>query len=96
MITDIDISDKPELNELFTFHVTLLTSGSWPIQDYKSGKKLVPKQLEYRVMRFEKMYEEKFPSKTLSWVFMYGNAELEVKFAKGIHILKVSGKKWFI
>lgn len=66
MISDIDVSDKfntdnvvnrPDLNELFTFRVTLLTSGSWPIQDYKSGRKLVPKQLEFRVMKFEALYE---------------------------------------
>jgi hypothetical protein len=65
MVSDIEISDKfnadnvanrPEFNELFNFHVTLLTSGSWPIQDYKNGKNLVPKQLEYRVMKFEDMY----------------------------------------
>lgn len=54
MISDIDLSDKfnnenvvnrHDLNELFTFRVTLLTSGSWPITDHKSGRKLVPKQL---------------------------------------------------
>lgn len=66
MISDIDVSDKfnanfvatrPDLNDIFNFRVTLLTSGSWPIQDYKSGRKLVPKQLEFRVMKFEALYE---------------------------------------
>lgn len=33
----------------YIFHITLLTSGQWPIQDLKNSKKLVPPQLSRAV-----------------------------------------------
>ena len=100
MVNDITNSEKfnaehIDNNEIFSkvfkFKLMILTTGSWPIYNPKTGKSNVHEELLDPVNKLDKLYEKKFPGKVLNWIFSHGSAVLEVKFKMSTFLLTVGG-----
>eukprot|EP00759_Apiculatamorpha_spiralis_P052918 PhF_6_TR6057/c0_g1_i1/m.8775/K03347/CUL1, CDC53; cullin 1 len=84
-------STKPESAEvnLETFHVEVLTSGSWPAIGNSTAVTL-PKEIAVAHIMFENHYKEERTGRKLTWTTVYSNGVLKTNYTRkpyDLHVL---------